>query len=255
VLHCGLTPESTYSGQMGKVIAFALEAAGAPVIKGGSGAAVRAFKQADRGKRRQIRTGADVDEITVTEGRVRGVRLASARRLPRLRCWPRSRRASCTTGLLRGVNLPEDKAAAATFRHGRGNFQLHYALDGRPNGCRRGWTDVALIHLTDGIDAVSKSANEAERGMLPATPTICVGQPHRLDPRCPEGKAILWLQIPDAPRVIKGDAAAQITAKDWARRARPLPTGWRRSCAAISARASTRSSWPAAPIRPQTLRR
>ena len=34
----GLTPESTYSGQMGKVIAFALEAAGAPIVKGGSGA-------------------------------------------------------------------------------------------------------------------------------------------------------------------------------------------------------------------------
>ena len=77
--------------------------------------------------------------------------------------------------------------------------------------------DVALVHLADGIDSVSKSANEAERGMLPQTPTICVGQPHRLDPsRCPEGKAILWLQIPDAPREIKGDAAGQIkTTGEW----------------------------------------
>jgi phytoene dehydrogenase-like protein len=76
---------------------------------------------------------------------------------------------------------------------------------------------VALIHLADGIDSVSKSSNEAERGLLPETPTICVGQPHRLDPsRCPEGKAILWLQIPDAPRVIKGDAAGEIdTGPDW----------------------------------------
>ena len=76
---------------------------------------------------------------------------------------------------------------------------------------------MALIHLTDGIDAVSKSSNEAERGMLPTTPTICAGQPHRLDPsRCPDGKAILWLQIPDAPPVIKGDAAGRIaTVPDW----------------------------------------
>ncbi|KKL08011.1 hypothetical protein LCGC14_2580190, partial [marine sediment metagenome] len=38
-----------------------------------------------------------------------------------------------------------------------------------------------------------------------------------LDPsRCPEGKAVLWLQIPDAPRVIKGDAAGKIeTAPEW----------------------------------------
>jgi phytoene dehydrogenase-like protein len=68
-----------------------------------------------------------------------------------------------------------------------------------------GLEDVALIHLAESIDSVSKSSNEAERGMLPETPTICVGQPHRLDPsRCPEGKSILWLQIPDAPRNDQG---------------------------------------------------
>ncbi len=113
--------------------------------------------------------------------------------------------------LLRGVNLPEDAAAAAAFRHGRGNFQLHYALDDDIEWLTPGLDEVALIHLADGIDSVSKSANEAERGLLPVAPTICVGQPHRLDPsRCPPGKAILWLQIPDAPRVIKGDAAGEI---------------------------------------------
>ena len=42
-------------------------------------------------------------------------------------------------------------------------------------------------------------------------PTICVGQPTAFDPsRAPQGKAILWLQLPEAPRVIKGDAASQI---------------------------------------------
>jgi phytoene dehydrogenase-like protein len=114
------------------------------------------------------------------------------------------------------VNLPEDAGAARRYRHGRGDFQLHYALDALPEWTTDGLQDVALIHLADGIDSVSKSANEAERGMLPATPTICVGQPHRLDPgRAPQGKAILWLQIPDAPRVIKGDAGGQIEGHDW----------------------------------------
>jgi phytoene dehydrogenase-like protein len=63
---------------------------------------------------------------------------------------------------------------------------------------------------------VSKSSNEAERGLLPVTPTICVGQPSALDPsRCPPGKAVLWLQIPDAPRILKGDAAGEIEGRDW----------------------------------------
>ena len=46
---------------------------------------------------------------------------------------------------------------------------------------------------------------------MPAEPTICVGQPTALDPsRAPEGKAILWLQLPEAPRVLKGDAKGEI---------------------------------------------
>ncbi|WP_348526668.1 NAD(P)/FAD-dependent oxidoreductase, partial [Mesorhizobium sp.] len=36
VLHAGLGPEDAFSGQIAKVIAFALEAAGAPVVKGGA---------------------------------------------------------------------------------------------------------------------------------------------------------------------------------------------------------------------------
>jgi phytoene dehydrogenase-like protein len=211
VLHCGLTPESTYSGQMGKVIAFALEAAGAPVVKGGSAAAVKAFQALIAEKGGEVRTGADVDRVLVMDGRVAGVALASGEEIA---C--RSVLASVAPGqlqgrLLRDVNLPEDRAAAMAFRHGRGNFQLHYALDRAPEWLSPGLDQVALIHLADGIDSVSKSANEAERGMLPAVPTICVGQPGKLDPsRCPEGKAVLWLQIPDAPRVVKGDAAGVI---------------------------------------------
>ncbi|MBE0555556.1 MAG: NAD(P)/FAD-dependent oxidoreductase [Rhodobacteraceae bacterium] len=216
VLHCGLTPESTYSGKMGQVVAFALEAAGAPVVKGGSGRAVAAFRALIEEKGGTIRTGAEADRILVKDGRVTGVALASGEEIA---CG--SVLASVTPGqlqgrLLREVNLPQDRAAAAKFRHGRGDFQLHFALDRPPEWLTPGLDDVALIHLADGIDSVSKSANEAERGMLPETPTICVGQPHRLDPsRCPEGKAILWLQIPDAPRVIRGDAAGQIAGDDW----------------------------------------
>lgn len=215
VLHCGLTPESAYSAQMGRVIAFALEAAGAPIVKGGAGQAAAAFRGLIEAHGGMIRTGAEVEKINARDGRVTGVRLAEGEEIA---CG--SVLASVAPGQLYGrlldVNLPEDQAAVRQFRHGRGNFQLHYALDRAPEWLTPELEDVALIHLADGVDSVSKSANEAERGMLPATPTICVGQPHRLDPsRCPEGKAILWLQIPDAPRVIKGDAAGEIAMRDW----------------------------------------
>lgn len=217
VLHCGLTPESTYSGQMGKVVAFALEAAGAPVVKGGAGAAVGAFIKLIEEKGGTVRVNADVDKITVRNGRVTGVELTNGEHVACASVLPSVAPGQLMNRLLRDCDLPQERTAATAFRHGRGNFQLHYALDAAPDWLTPGLDDVALIHLAEGIDSVSKSANEAERGMLPVTPTICVGQPHRLDPsRCPDGKAILWLQIPDAPRMIKGDAAGIIpTTGTW----------------------------------------
>ena len=215
VLHTGLGPEAAYSAQMGKVIAFALEAAGAPVARGGAGAAVQAFVRLITEQGGEVRCGIDVDQIVVRDGRVHGV-LAGGEEIQTSSVLASVAPGQLYGRLLKGVNLPEDRAAATKFRHGRGNFQLHYALDRVPEWLSPGLEQVALIHLADGIDSVSRSVNEAERGLLPAVPTICVGQPSRVDPtRCPDGKAVLWLQVPDAPRVIKGDAAGQIAGADW----------------------------------------
>ncbi|MEM9048939.1 MAG: NAD(P)/FAD-dependent oxidoreductase [Pseudomonadota bacterium] len=215
-LHTGLTPEATYSGQMGRVIAFALEAAGAPVVKGGAGKAAEAFRGLIEAQRGVIRTGADVDRILVRDGRATGVALASGEEIDAKTVLASVAPGQLYERLLRDVSLPEAARAVQRYRHGRGNFQLHYALSRPPAWTSKGLENVALIHLTDGIDAVSKSANEAERGMLPVVPTICVGQPSAIDPsRCPDGKAILWLQIPDAPRAVKGDAAGEITGTSW----------------------------------------
>ena len=212
VLHTGLTPESAYGAQMGKVIAFALEAAGAPVVKGGAGQAVSAFAAliAERGG--ETRTGVDVDRIVIRGGVAHGVVTASGEEIE-----AGSVICSVAPGQLHGRLLRDVTPKAETaqslrgYRHGRGDFQLHYAIDGPIRWKTPGLEDVALIHLADGVDSVSKSSNEAERGMLPQTPTICVGQPHRLDPaRCPQGKSVLWIQIPDAPRFVKGDAAGVI---------------------------------------------
>ena len=214
VLHVGLTPESSYGGQMSRVIAFALEAAGAPVVKGGAGQAARAFQSLIEANGGVIRTGVEARKIMVDGGKVHGVITADNEQIYARNVIASTAPGQLYDGLLADQPRPETRKK---FRHGRGNFQLHFALDGQPEWEAEGLEDVALIHLTDGIDAVSKSCNEAERGMLPAVPTICVGQPHRLDPsRCPEGKGILWLQIPDAPSVIKGDAAGEIeTEAEW----------------------------------------
>ncbi|MFI5013384.1 MAG: phytoene desaturase family protein [Hyphomicrobiales bacterium] len=214
VLHCGLGPESAYGGEMLEVIGFALEAAGAPIVKGGAQQALSAFERliADQGG--TIRTGADVERIELDgKGRARGVRLADGSALTA------KRGIICSLGpgqlyrrLLKGTPLPPAiEAGLAGFRQGKGNMQIHYALSAPPRWKQGDLGSVALLHLTPGLDGVSRAVNECERGLLPAVPTICVGQPTALDPsRAPRGKSILWLQLPEAPRHIKGDAAGEI---------------------------------------------
>ncbi|WFU08045.1 NAD(P)/FAD-dependent oxidoreductase [Rhizobium sp. CB3090] len=217
VLHCGLGPESAYSAEMLKVIGFALELAGAPLVKGGAGGLLTAFERLITDNGGEIRTGADVESITPGPGgRASSVRLAGGEILNAkagvicsvtpnqlyerlLKDWP--------------TPLPPDiKTSVARYRYGKGNMQIHYALSEPPR-----WKadaelgKVALLHLTPGLDGVSRAANECERGLLPAEATICVGQPTSFDPsRAPPGKSILWLQLPEAPRHIKGDAAGEI---------------------------------------------
>ncbi|NKN39264.1 NAD(P)/FAD-dependent oxidoreductase [Agrobacterium sp. a22-2] len=216
-LHCGLGPESSYSAEMTKVIAFAVELAGCPVAKGGVQTLLTAFERliADQGG--QIRTSADVDRLLPGPGNgAGGVALADGTEIRArsgiiasvtpnqlygrlLRQWPVKQPDGITDDLRR-------------FRYGKGNMQIHYALDAPPQWKSGGELgQVALLHLTPGLDGVSRASNEAERGMLPAVPTICVGQPTALDPsRAPAGKAILWLQLPETPRHIKGDAACEL---------------------------------------------
>lgn len=214
VLHVGLTPEASYSGQMARVIAFALEAAGAPVVKGGAGQAAAAFRSLIEANGGVIRTGVEAKRIVIEGGKAGGVKTTAGEDIRAKNVIASTAPGQLYDDLLADAALPKP---TKKFRHGRGNFQLHFALDGDVEWAADGLDDVALIHLSDGVNAVSKSSNEAERGMLPVTPTICVGQPHRMDPtRCPEGKALLWLQIPDAPTRIKGDAAGEIeTIPEW----------------------------------------
>src|SRR6218665_1698348 len=63
----------------------------------------------------------------------------------------------------------------------------------------------------------------AARGVLRAEPTICVAQPTALDPsRAPEGRHILWIQLPECPREPVGDAAGLIAVPAGARWTTPL---------------------------------
>lgn len=213
-LHCGLGPESAISALMLQVVAFTLEAAGMPMVQGGNGRTVDAFAQLIAANGGALHTDANVDRVLVRGGRAIGVALADGREF-----HGRDIVCNVTPTQLYGRLLPADSVApelrrqAVDYRYGKGNMQIHLALSEPVQWCAPELASVGYVHMTPGLDGVARAVDEAQRGLLPAEGTICVGQPSAVDPsRAPDGGAVLWVQLPECPRQIRGDAAGCLDA-------------------------------------------
>jgi phytoene dehydrogenase-like protein len=95
-------------------------------------------------------------------------------------------------------------------------MQIHLALSEPPrwDGDER-LGRTAIVHVTPGLDGVSRAVNETERGLLPAEATIVAGQPLTMDAsRAPEGAGLLWIQLQELPSWVRGDAAGELEPGD-----------------------------------------
>ncbi len=219
MLHVGLGPDDAYSAAMAKVILAALEMGGMPVVEGGSSRIVEAFRALVEDGGGEMRTGTEVDRVVVEGGRATAVgtvdgEVHRARRAVVCNVTP----TQLYGRLLGDGSVPERvRKRAARYRYGRADMQIHFALDGPPAWPDPELREVAVVHLSDGVDAQSKAMNEADRGLLPQRATVVVGQPVAVDPsRAPEGKWIIWVQLQELPRVPSGDAAGVLTpAGSW----------------------------------------
>lgn len=215
VLHTGLGPESALSGFMTQVIGCAVQLGGMPVPVGGGRRLVEALAAIVGENGGELRVDADVERVLVSAGRATSVRLVGGETIQAARAVV----ASVTPAQLYGRLLGEGEAdpdvveAAGRYRFGRGGMQIHIAMDEPPTwyGDER-LAETAIVHITPGLDGVSRAVNEAERGLLPAEATIVVGQPCAVDAtRAPAGNWILWLQLQELPAGrVQGDAGGEI---------------------------------------------
>jgi len=221
VLHTGLGPEQAMSGFMTQVIGAALQLGGMPVPVGGGVRLVDALcgMIADAGG--ELRLASEARQILVANGRATGVRLADGEMVAATRAVIASVTPKQLYGtLLGGSEVPAAVAdAAERFRYGRAEMQIHLALDEPPRWKGPEAERLArcpIVHVTPGLDGVSRAVNEAERGLLPAEATIVCGQPAVLDPsRAPDGKSLLWIQLQELPGGrVKGDAAGELDTGD-----------------------------------------
>jgi phytoene dehydrogenase-like protein len=218
VLHTGLGPDAASSGFMARVIAVAIELGGMPVPRGGGVVLVDALAGMIRDAAGACETGRDVERILVRDGRAVGVRLADGEAIEATEAVVADVTPTQLYGrlLAEGSVSPDVAEAARSFRYGRAEMQIHMALSEPPRwkGDER-LARTAVVHVTPGLDGVSRAVNEAERGLLPAEATIVCGQPTAVDPsRAPDGCSIVWIQLQELPSRVRGDAAGEIDVGD-----------------------------------------
>jgi phytoene dehydrogenase-like protein len=216
-LHTGLAPDTAGSAFQALAIAGSLHAVGLPVVTGGSVNFVRAFERliADNGGR--VRTGTDVERIVTRGGEAVAVEAGGEEINARRAVIANTAPTQLYGRLLSPGAAPVDAVEQGLrFRYSpRGGMQIHVALS-EPLRWRDPRLDaVPIVHVTGGMASVSLACAQASAGLLPAEPTIAVGQPTVVDPsRAPEGRAIVWIQLQQVPYAPHADAAGNIDPGD-----------------------------------------
>jgi phytoene dehydrogenase-like protein len=214
-MHSDLQPEVGGSGAYALIMHLLGERVGMPVAEGGSGAVSAALAAALRHAGGVIATGRRVDRIVVEHGRVVGVEAGGNAFGAR-----RAVIAALDPQLVIGLAGPDafparSLAQVGRYRRGLGTFKVDWALD-RPvpwlaEACRR----AGVVHVGDSVRAMSKAVWEALYGLLPARPTLILGQQSLADPsRAPAGQHTLWgyTHVPARPA---GDAARPGSDAEW----------------------------------------
>ena len=214
VLHSGLSPESPLSSTMAKVTAMSIEMVGLPLVQGGSYKIVNAFKAIIEKNGGKCHTNAPVAKIiSDSKGYVEGIELANKEIHLAKHVVANVTPTQLYGSLLKDDNLVSNKVKnqAKQYKYGKGNMQIHLVLKESPQWVQPALKDVTYVHLTDGIDDVSKAVNEASRQELPSKATICIAQPTAVDStRAKDGKSVLWIQLPECPNYPIGDANSEL---------------------------------------------
>lgn len=216
-LHTGLSPDSAGSGFQVLAIAGSLHAVGLPVVRGGAQNFVRAFEQliCDHGGR--VRTGVEVQRI-ITRGQAAVGVVAGGEELHARHAVIANVTPTQLYGRLLAPGAAPEQAVAQALRFrysARAGSQIHVALSEHLRWRDSRLDGVPIVHLSGGPASVALACAQAAAGLLPAEPTIVVGQPTVVDPsRAPNRSAVMWIQLQQVPYAPRGDAAGQIHTGD-----------------------------------------
>ncbi|MGK7396123.1 MAG: phytoene desaturase family protein [Candidatus Cyclobacteriaceae bacterium M3_2C_046] len=211
VLHAGMGTEDAGSSFMNKVVVSTLQQVGNPVPLGGGDQLVKSLVQVINSHGGILKTNHEVQSVWAEHEKVRGVITAQGK-IEAEYVLANTTPTQLFGELLKEYQVPDQiKKEVAGYQYGLADMQIHLALDKPPAWPDPQLNETAIVHLTSGLDGVSRAVNEATRGLLPDQATIVVGQPGAADTsRMPSGKWIIWIQLQELPAFPTGDARGEI---------------------------------------------
>ncbi len=223
-MHLDYAPDIAGGALFPYLEGMAGQAFGMALGKGGADTVTRALVAAIRARGGVVECNAEVAQICHAGGKAQGITLTDGRQIDARRAVIANLAPAALVRLTGGTgDAPFDQRMKG-FAHAPGTMMIHLAMDSLPDwAAGDALKGFAYVHLAPSLDQMARTYAQARAGLLPDEPIIVIGQPTVFDPsRAPEGKHVIWMQVRMVPGAIKGDAAARISATDWAEAAEPM---------------------------------
>lgn len=202
----------------GSALVLLIRAAGDPhpagsaaLAAGGIGAVTQAMASSAKAAGAEIRTGAEVIEIRVQNGRATGVLLSTGEEIPAKAVISNADPKRTLLKLTDPIHLSPD--FVQRLQHYRGNgtvAKVNLALSGLPHfTALKNGAAAALkgrIHIGDEIDYLERAFDESKYGSFSKQPYLEIAIPSLTDPTlAPEGKHVMSIYMQYAPYKLKGN--------------------------------------------------
>ena len=216
-LHADVSPEAPGGALYAWVLAGLGQRLGWPVPEGGAGRLTEALvaRLAARGGR--VTCDARVTRVLVRRGRAVGVRLADGREVEARRAVLADVGApQLFLELLERDEVPARVLGALRrFQYDNATFKVDWALERPIPWAAEAVRRAGTVHVTDGVDRLTREAADLASGLIPDAPFLICGQYAAVDPsRAPAGADVAWAYT-HVPQRVTGDAGPDGLAGRW----------------------------------------
>jgi phytoene dehydrogenase-like protein len=194
-LHADLSPETPGGGIFGWLMCGLAQSVGFPVPEGGSGELTAALVRRLEALGGEVVCGRRVTGIVARNGRAAGVRTEDGETLAAARAVL----ANTDAGALYRRLLPREHVPDALLEDldrrqlDDATVKVDWALSGPIPWAAPGTERAGTVHLSAGVDGLTRTSAELAQQQLPTRPFLILGQYRCVDPtRCPDGEEVGW---------------------------------------------------------------